>query len=123
MRGWVEVPGEVLRGALLAAGFSLVPRAGEEVFIRPHARDPRYAVRVYTTLSSAAESARGCGEDAIRVVVTFDGPDGTRGIWKSRPVHRTGTVEGVVERTLARMRDGYGYVNGILKNPSYRRAS
>lgn len=116
---YVEVPAEAIRGALLAAGFSCdeVTRGREEVYSRGHKHESKYAVRVYTSISSG--SARGCGEDAIRVVVTYDGPNGRRGIWKSRRVHRCGSVEAVVERMLERAREGYQHINGILRSPSY----
>jgi hypothetical protein len=121
---FVEVPAGALHGALTGAGFALdAHERREEVFFRAHAKDPRYAVRVYTSLSLGARGARGCGRDAIRVVVTFDGPNGRRGVWKGKRVFRAGTVDAVVARMLERMRDGYAHINGILKHPSYRRAS
>lgn len=117
MKGFVEVPAEVLRGMLVKAGFAqdTEGRKREEVYVRPHAKDPRYAVRVYTSLRSGATRARGCGKDAIRVVVTFEGPNGRRGIWKGKRVHRTGSVEAVMERTLERMREAYAHVNKVRK--------
>jgi hypothetical protein len=125
---YVEVPAESIRGALLGAGFVLcaVPSGGatEEVFYLLHKKDPRYQVRVYSSLSSGAKSARGRGRDAIRVVVLFDGPNGRRvPLWKGKRVHRCGSVEAVVERMLERAREGYAHINGILKSPNYRRAS
>lgn len=118
---YVDVPADVLIASLLAAGFVRDPSSGsEEVFYREHAKAPAYAVRVYTSLSQAARRARGCGEDAIRVVVTYEGPNGRRGVWKARRVHRAGSVDAVIARMLDRMRDGYRHINGLLMNPRYR---
>ena len=120
---YVEVPAGAIRGALFRAGFGFDPeRSHEEVFSRAHKHDPRYAVRVYTSIAQGGVRARGCGKDAIRVVVTFEGPNGRRGIWKSRRVHRSGSVEAVLARMLDRAREGYGHINGLMKSPNYRRA-
>ena len=83
---------------------------------------PRYRVVVYTSIARGQQGARGCGEDAIRVVVTFEGPDGPRGIWKTKRVHRTGSVEATLGRMLERAREAYGHINGILRATGYRRA-
>ena len=113
-RGFVEVPADVLRQRLTAAGFRLVPEArGEEVYERAHDRDARYTVKVYSSIQRGAEEARGCGEDAIRVVALFmenyrfHWPARVRPIFKAPRVHRTGSVEAVLERMIERARDAY----------------
>ncbi len=116
--GYVEVPAEVLRGMLLSAGFKRqeLESRREEVFVRAHDKDPRFEVRVYTSLSAGASSARGKGKDAIRVVATFDAPSGKKlGIWKGKRVHRAGSVEAVLERTLGRMREAYAHLNKVVR--------
>lgn len=88
----------------------------EEVYERRHDRDDRYAVRVYTSILRGAEEARDCGADAIRVVALFvDGkfhyPPRTVPIFKATRVHRTGSVEAVLDRMIERAREAYAAAN------------
>lgn len=63
-------------------------------------------VVVYTSIVNG--SVRAKDSDAIRVTVEGRKKDGTmRGIAKSKRVFRTGTIEGILERTLERMREAY----------------
>jgi hypothetical protein len=74
-------------------------------------------VKVYSTIPRAGQAVRDCGKDAIRVVVTFaseTSSDKPYGVYKAKRVHRTGSVEAVVERMLSRMREAYGFINGRL---------
>lgn len=123
MNRFVQVPAAAIRDRLAAAGFSLLPDIrGEEVYQRRHARDERYAVKVYSSIQRGAEDVRESGEDAIRVVAVHytgtigDGgkwmfPDAARGIYKSTRVYRTGTVEGVLDRMIERAREAYAACN------------
>ena len=109
---YVEVPASALRERFAGAGFVLAPGVGEEVYERVYEKDPRFVIRIFSSLSRGdAESARGCGEDAIRVVAVFrpDPGDLRRGvgIWKGPRVYRTGSVEKVLDRTIERARDAY----------------
>jgi len=116
-RGFVPVPAAAIRSRLAGAGFLLVPGTrGEEVYERPHDRDARYVVRVYSSIQRGEEEARDCGEDAIRVVALFvDGkyysPPRTVPIFKATRVHRTGTVDGVLDRLIERAREAYKACN------------
>jgi hypothetical protein len=116
-RGFVEVPADAIRQRLAAAGFHLVPEArGEEVYERAHDRDGRYTVRVYSSIQRGAEEACGCGEDAIRVVTLFadarhQWPARAIPIFKATRVHRTGSVEAVLERMVDRAREAYAACN------------
>jgi hypothetical protein len=115
MGHFVDVPPDAIRARLLAAGFRLaaVPTSREEVYDRAHDRDRRYVVRVYTTIALGA--ARGCGDDAIRVVALFARDalvdsraiDKAVGIFKAKRVHRSGSVEAVLERMMGRAREAY----------------
>jgi len=124
---FVSVPAAAIRSRLAAAGFLLVPATrGEEVYERTHDRDGRYSVRVYSSIprvhgggaanGGGAEEARGCGEDAIRVVALFtDGrfhsPPLVVPIFKATRVFRTGSVEAVLDRLIERAREAYGACN------------
>lgn len=123
---FVSVPAHALRSRLIAAGFELLPGAGEEVYERRHARHRDFAVKVYTSIARGKSEARGCGEDAIRVCVVryFAWHGGmareqserdARGLQSEARVYRTGTVEGVLDRMIERARDAYGFINETLK--------
>jgi hypothetical protein len=116
-RGFVPVPATAIRSRLAAAGFSLLPASvGEEVYERPHNRDARYVVRIYSSIQRGAGEVRACGEDAIRVVALFvDGkfysPPRTVPIFKAVRVFRTGTIDGVLDRLIERAREAYAACN------------
>ena len=116
-RGFVPVPASAIRSRLAAAGFRLVPAAhGEEVYERPHNIDGKYVVKVYSSIQRGADEVRECGEDAIRVVALFaDGrhhwPARIVPIFKATRVHRTGSVEAVLDRMIERAREAYGACN------------
>ena len=118
MSTFVSVPAAAIRERVAAAGFRLLPGSSreEEVYERPHDKDDRYAVRVYTSILRGAEEARDCGADAIRVVALFvDGkfhyPPKTVPIFKAVRVHRTGSVEKVLDRMIERAREAYKAIN------------
>lgn len=120
---YVEVPAEAIRARLEAAGFVEESFHREVVFVRRHHRCEHSTVKVYTSLSVSGESARGCGEDAIRVVAVFErkteGRDRpfVRVLYKGKRVYRTGTVEGVLDRLIERAREAYGAVNEAMRDP------
>lgn len=123
-RGFVQVPAAAIRERLAAAGFLLLhaPR-GEEVYDRIHDRDPSYIVRVYSSIQRGAEEARDCGEDAIRVVALhidskYHSPPLVVPIFKATRVHRTGSVEAVLDRMIERAREAYGACNAHRKGAS-----
>jgi len=117
-RGFVPVPASALRDRLAAAGFRLLPAAhGEEVYERAHDRDARYTVKVYSSIQRGAAEVRECGEDAIRVVALFADsrfhwPAKIVPIFKATRVHRTGSVEAVLDRMIERAREAYAACNG-----------
>lgn len=118
MSRFVQVPAAAIRERLAAAGFRLTagPSNEEEVYERSHDRDDRYVVRVYTSIQRGADEARDCGADAIRVVALFkDGkfhyPPKVVPIFKATRVHRTGSVEAVLDRMIERAREAYGVCN------------
>ena len=114
---FVEVPKEAMVGFLEGCGFKPVPGRGTElVYERPHHNHGDLRVRVYTSIGFGSTAARGCGEDAIRVVLVWQPPhrivDGSKprpviGVGTTKKILRTGTVEGVLARLDVRMRECY----------------
>lgn len=114
---FVQVPASAIRQRLAAAGFHLLlAMSGEEVYERAHDRDARYTVKVYSSIQRGAEEARECGTDAIRVVALFSDakfqwPPRVSPIFKATRVHRTGSVEAVLDRMVERAREAYAACN------------
>lgn len=109
---YVEVSREKLEAMLQGAGFErhVQARGHEVVYRRQHHADPTMWVKVYTSLSVDASVARGCGEDAIRVVLVFENPrtNASGCLYKCSRVYRTGSEQKVLDRLLERMREAYG---------------
>jgi hypothetical protein len=122
---FVEVPAELLAKFLESKGFERGVFGREVVYRRRHDKDPSFVVCVYTSISAnGATQARGLGQDAIRVTAYQElSPDGTstRGVAKCQRVYRTGTVQGVLERTYGRMREAYAVCNQRIAGDAHRR--
>lgn len=84
-------------------GFEVTHRDGtkEQVFKLDRGR----SIQVYSTVVGMV--ARGVGEDSIKVCALYETREGQyRGIGRAkRRVHRTGTIEGIVERMLGRIKE------------------
>lgn len=117
MSTFVEVPADKMFDMLEAAGFSRCEGRSrrEIVYARAHDLDPTLKVLVYTSIAADQATARACGSDAIRVAAIGERGERSWGIAKLPRIHRTGTVEGVLERTLARMREAYARLNRFRK--------
>jgi hypothetical protein len=118
MSTFVAVPAAAIRNRLAAARFRLTPGSSreEEVYERPHDKDDQYVVRVYTSILRGADEARDCGADAIRVVALvkdgkFHYPPRVVPIFKAIRIHRTGSVEKVLDRMIERAREAYAACN------------
>ena len=116
---FVLVPASLIHDALIKAGFSKGLEGHEEVWSRTHAKNADYVIKVYTSLTDDASSARGCGEDAIRVVALREDPYRWPArfypIHKGARVYRTGSPEKVVERMMDRAREAYATINESIK--------
>lgn len=102
-----------LEETLKAAGFEQDPprpMLREKVFSR---EIPQTGIRVqvFSTIvdgswTEVGTTVRGSGQDAIRVVAVYKTRKGSeKGICKSQRVNRTGTIGGIVDRTLERARN------------------
>ncbi len=118
MSNFVEVPRDAFIAKMAEAGFTLSVLSdnvyGEMVFVRRNHYNHDLVVKIYSSIPMNAAQARDCGEDAIRVVAVYDPPPGHgakgRGLFKAK-VLRVTSVEGVLERTLARAREAYVKTN------------
>jgi hypothetical protein len=125
MGRYVEIPADAIRVRMADAGFRRISHNGsEEVYERRHHIDPRYAVKVYSSVTSGTKSARGCGEDAIRVVAIFyHKPSEAKAIMDSIKVLRTAPekmspqkrIEHVLDRMIERAREAYRVCNSKVK--------
>ena len=114
---FVNVPSDAILRFLESKGFRRREgmRIRELVYERPHAGDPNFIVLVYTSVRGGSQRARGKGRDAIRVCAIRILPSGhIRGVAKLPRVHRTGSVDAVLERVLDRMREAYQCCSNII---------
>jgi hypothetical protein len=90
----------------------------ERVFTRG-IEDTRGKIVVYTTIRN--DAVRDEGSDAIRVAGVVD----EKGVYKNKPVHRTGTIQAIVNRTLERARETWAGVRDKypVKQPNKQRES
>jgi hypothetical protein len=104
---YVVVSREAIEGFLQSKHFERAVQATEVVYVFRHRRDPRVVVKVYTSLRDGARTARGRGEDAIRVATVFD--DGRRsfGVGKFPKILRTGSEQLILDRIYSRIREAY----------------
>lgn len=123
MAKYVDVPATAIEQKLASMGFERGSFKGEVTYSRKHAHCQHTRITVYTTLPLKGGDARGCGEDAIRVIAFYEregSEDGRRGFKKclAKPsrVFRAGTVEGVLERLYIRAREAYAAANEFLQD-------
>jgi hypothetical protein len=117
MSRFVVLNREAFVGAFIAAGFmpDTTQGGGELVMTRQHHLDPTMWVKVYTSLPVGAGDGRDKGTDAIRCVLVFQNPKTGKsgGLFKATRVHRTGSTEAIIQRTLTRARECYA--NGVTR--------
>jgi hypothetical protein len=117
----VEVPADRLLGALRAIGEAVrgkggsyvEGRMGREIVVDVVPPGGRAMVRVFTSLAIGAEEARGCGEDAVRIVVGVDTPERFRPLEEGQKMLRTAPkaaedrVAVFLERLRGEIREAY----------------
>ncbi len=115
MTTFVSVPAQAIEDFLKSKGFVRTVQRCEVVYVRNHDRDPNVKIKVYTSIRTGAAAARRRGKDSIKVCTVFDNGQRSFGIGKFPRVHRTGSTEKVLERTLERMRAAYKRANQWLR--------
>ncbi len=108
---FVPIPVEALRTRLAAAGFQAYPQddRGEEVYELAHHRDPRYVVRVHSSLHRPDVDDLVDG-GRISIVALWMPPDADV-VFNGPAVNRAGTVEEVLDRVIEQAREAYAAVN------------
>lgn len=101
---FVEITAEQIASKFAAAGFTRSVRRSEVTYERAHS-NPKFRIVVYTSLTNGETVTRSKGSDAIRAALVMDHNGKTRGVTKTTRVNRTGTPDGVLERTIQRARD------------------
>lgn len=116
---YVAVPAEAIEKKLADMGFVRGSFGGEVTFSLVHKRCKHITITVYTSLPVRGSEVRGVGEDAIRVTAVYKKPwrgrDFVRVVHRATRVHRTGSVEGVLQRLYERAREAYAACNESLK--------
>lgn len=120
MPSYTKVPRQKLEEFLQATGFGRRVMGSEVVYVRHNHHYHHVLVKVYTSLPVHGGDVRGAGRDAIRVTVAYEHSlpyqgKTSFGIYKATRIHRTGTVEDILDRLYHRMRDAYAYSNDWLR--------
>lgn len=131
---YVEVPAAALLERLEAfgrkvegAGGRYVPpqraKGGRELVVDLVPPGARAMVRIFTSVAEGAAVARGCGEDAIRVVVGAELPEGFRPLEEGEKILRTAPkagdrLEAFLERLREHLQDAYRRAKAARSCPS-----
>lgn len=121
MPTFVSVPADAIEDFLKSKGFTRTLCRNEVVYVRSHKLDPDVKIKVYTSIRTGQGSARRRGKDSIKVCTVFDNGRKSFGIGRFPRVHRTGSVDKVLERTLQRMRAAYVRGTEWLRQQEARR--
>lgn len=113
---FVAIPAADFAARFTAAGFTAKTVNNEVVYERPHNKQPKLKIVVYSSMAVGQDACRDAGSDAIRVCLVWEGKTKKAGIWKAKRVNRTGTPAEVIERTIERAREAYSQANEELKN-------
>lgn len=101
---FVEVPADKLAGFMAERKFTAGKQGHELVYTRRSKHNPLLRIVVYSSVTEGADTARDCGEDAIRVLLLGTVSGGKE--WclrKTKRIHRTGSVAKVLDRILDRI--------------------
>ena len=79
----------------------------ELIYRRQHHLDPTMFIKVCTSLPAKRGDTRKNGADSIKVMLIFDNGKKSGCLYKASRVFRTGSQEGVIERTIDRAREAY----------------
>jgi hypothetical protein len=96
---FIEVPAESIEMKLMDKGFTPEKQGREVVYTRQGKRADRLTLKVYSSVTEGAATARAKDSDAIRVVLLADVGEGKRPyILYQRKILRVNSVEGVLDR-------------------------
>jgi len=114
---YCPVPSALIDATLIGKGFEKALCGREVVYDFYHRLDSNLKVRVYSSIKDGDDAVRGCGKDAIRIVVLRRDPatGRIRALAQSVRVYRVNTAASTVERLLARCREAYARLNEVVK--------
>jgi len=122
MSKYIEIPAAALLSTLTticekvskAGGQCSKGKSGREVTFDITPPNTPVFLRVFTSLGAGDSSVRGCGEDAVRLVIGFNGDKKFRPLAKSRRIYRTAPkgsheerVQAFLDRLTQALREGY----------------
>lgn len=129
---YIEIPANALTGAIDDIG-NLVTKAGGSITKGNAGRERTYdlvphrgkgRVRIYTSLSCGAGSVRGCGEDAVRIVIGHEEDGRFRPHGKGRRIYRTAPkgdpkmrIKAFLDRLTGALREAYGAAMAVPSCP------
>ena len=128
---YVEIPADTLLKHLRVIGGKVEQSGGQlhetvqgkEIVFELTPVNRETFVRVYTSLARGEDSVRGCGEDAVRLVVGTEFGGKFRPLSKSRRIYRTAPqgpeeerVAAFLERLTERLREAFG--QAVREHPS-----
>lgn len=122
---FVQMDPQALITFLELKRFKRVVAGGELCYVFSHLRYRWVLIKVWTSIPADGRQARGCGQDAIRITVAYEGdePTGIRGkqgltsfgLYKAKRVFRTGSQEAIIDRVHERIREAYAFANEWLR--------
>lgn len=106
---FVEVPAESIDSLLLGKGFVAGLQGNEKTYTRVGKDNPLLSIVVYSSVALGASTARGCGDDAIRVILVGEARKvndvfhRSFCLHKTKKILRTGSVEKILDRVMDRV--------------------
>jgi hypothetical protein len=118
---YVEVPAQDMEETLEGIGQAVVKDggrcvrrlAGQEVVVDLFPPGGRAQLSIYTSMAQGADAVRGCGEDAIRLIVMAPSPEGPRQLIEPQKILRTAPrragdrVQAFLDRLIGEIRTAY----------------
>ena len=123
MAHYTPIDSGVFEAFLQRLGFTRNTFHNEVVYEFRHRVENKLIIKVYTSISVATTNARGCGEDAIRIVAILDTGSRTYPIFKAQRVFRTTSQESVQARVHERTRAAYARCNEWIKEQRVKNGS
>jgi hypothetical protein len=105
MPTFVAVPSQTLEDHLQKKGYRRTVQRNEVVYIKRSQVDPSLMIKVYTSIAIGQTAVRAAGRDAIRCCVVWDNGFRSFGVGKFPPVFRVHSVQSVLERLDARLKE------------------
>lgn len=106
MAHFIEIPAATIENWLRGRGFTRMAVSGERTFERPGRVCPSLRLVVWTSVPEEGGPTRALGKDAIRVALVAVVGIRRWPLWKGRRIHRTTSVDSVLDRIKERLLEG-----------------